>query len=170
MGHGTVLHYPDWPFLKWSYRNGHGETVLRDNPKDYLEASDELFKFFWRYRLLNSEAEVPEIPIADRALIDQMIQEIQHEEGDFRCAEWLAVIASGRFSFGPAQVEYFPKGKQSWRYLATGDEGAVDHFWERPVYTAAFLDSDWKLFHDAAQAHQLAMIHEVFPQFGICLI
>ena len=44
MGHGTVLHYPDHPFRKWSYVNGQGQTVSRDNPRDFLEAIEELYK------------------------------------------------------------------------------------------------------------------------------
>lgn len=41
LGHGAVLSYPDQPYLRWSYTNGLGEEVVRDNPKDFVEAAKE---------------------------------------------------------------------------------------------------------------------------------
>jgi hypothetical protein len=169
MGHGAVLHYPDWPFLRWSYMDGNGITVERDNPRDFLEAADELFNFFRRYLDRDIQSPSKGLPVSDRALIQEMLCSIQDPDGEDRCAKWVSAILEGKFSFGSAKIDYFSKGLQSWKYLALGTEKNVDHFWERFEYSSKFLNSDWKHFHDSVQAHQFDMLHKVFPKFQICL-
>ncbi len=36
-------------------------------------------------------------------------------------------------------------------------------------YKESFLASDWKMFHDALQAHRFDIIHDILPAFGICV-
>ena len=50
LGHGAVLSYPDLPYLKWSYTNGEGQRVPRDNTRDFTEAAAHLHQWFVRYR------------------------------------------------------------------------------------------------------------------------
>lgn len=166
MGHGAVLHYPDWPFLKWSYVNGHGIKIQRDNVSDFLEAAEELYKFFSRYRDNERNTSMPQ---QDRELIKTMFSTLQNEDGEKRCLKWIDAVKSGKFSFGPADISYFPKGQKSWKFKALHTNARWDFPWEKFEYTPEFLTSDWKLFHDALQSHRLDMLHEVFPKFEVCV-
>ncbi|MCX7595602.1 MAG: hypothetical protein N2235_17970, partial [Fischerella sp.] len=94
---------------------------------------------------------------------------ITDNSGNVRHKKWLQAIAEGKFSFGKAYVTYIPKGKNSWKYLALGTEDDVDRENEVFSYHSTFLTSDWKLFHDALQAHHFYVIHELLPRYGICV-
>jgi hypothetical protein len=169
LGHGAVLSNPDKPFLQWGYTNGRGERIARNNPKDFLEAAEQMCKAMQRYRLGDANAAVPGLPIADKALIAQMLQSITDHDGETRHQKWLAAISAGAFSFGQADVIYTSKGKGSWKYLALGTENEFDRDNEVFPYDESFLASDWKLFHDALQAHHFYITHELLPRYGICV-
>jgi hypothetical protein len=169
MGHGAVLHYPDWPFLEWSYINDKGMRITRDNPTDFLNAADELYKFFVNYEKGKSGKTPARIPSPDRELIEEMLRTLQDEEGEKRCQSWIKAIGAGKFSFGAARIHYYPKGLKSWKYDALGTRKTTDHFWQRFEFTPSFLKSDWKLFHDAALSHQHCILHEILPEAGVCV-
>ena len=176
LGHGTVLSNPDKPYLRWGYTNGRGEKISRDNPRDYLEAADEMCKAMQRYRAGDPQACVPGLPEADRARIAALF-ETTYGEGVSRHQQWLAHIAQGSFSFGPAEVSYIAHGYGSWKHRALGVAGegdgqrpALGHRKEtRIAYTPQFLTSHWKRFHDALRAHHFYVIHDLLPQYGICV-
>ena len=42
LGHGSVLSYPDRPYLNWSYKNGMRQTVQRNNTSDFIDAADKM--------------------------------------------------------------------------------------------------------------------------------
>ncbi len=168
LGHGAVLSHPDKPFLRWGYTNGCGEKITRDNPKDYLEASDNMCKAMQRYLAGNPDADVPGLPQDDKALIAHMMENITDRDRKVRHQKWLIAIAHGFFSFGKANITYIPKGKNSWKYQALGTEKEVDTKDEIFAYDPKFLSSNWKLFHDALQAHHFYVLHELLPRYGIC--
>ncbi|NWF61891.1 MAG: hypothetical protein HXY43_22210 [Fischerella sp.] len=169
LGHGAVLGHPDKPFLRWGYTNGRGEKIARNNPKDFLEAADYMCKAMQRYLAGDPDASVPGLPQSDKATIAYMLENITDNSGSVRHKKWLQAIAEGKFSFGKAYVTYIPKGKNSWKYLALGTEDDVDRENEVFSYHSTFLASDWKLFHDALQAHHFYIIHELLPRYGICV-
>jgi hypothetical protein len=168
LGHGAVLGNPDRPFLRWGYTNGRGEKIWRDNPQDFLTAAEHLCQAMQRYRLGDGTATVPGLPPDDRRLIAQMLETVQGKGGE-RHRQWLTAIAAGKFSFGPAQVGYIAKGKGSWKYAALKTEAAKDRGDEVYAYDPAFLNSDWKLFHDALQAHRFYVLHTLLPSYGLCV-
>jgi hypothetical protein len=169
LGHGAVLSHPDKPFLRWGYTNGRGEKIWRDNPQDFLTAAEHLCQAMQRYRLGDAAASVPGLPATDRALIAQMLRTITAPQGTERHRQWLAAIAAGQFSFGPATVTYIAKGKGSWKHAALGTEAAVDRGDEIYPYRPSFLQSDWKHFHDALQAHRFYVLHQLLPSYGLCV-
>ncbi|ELS02365.1 hypothetical protein Xen7305DRAFT_00020790 [Xenococcus sp. PCC 7305] len=169
LGHGAVLSNPDKPFLKWGYKDGLGRQVERDNPRDFLEAAENMYIWLQRYRLKDPTAEVSGLPTGDRELIAQMIATIRDNDSHARHEKWLASIREGKFSFGTAEVPYISKGRGSWKYEALKTEKAIDTGKERFPYNSTFLQSDWKLFHDALKAHRLYIVDELLPQFGICV-
>ncbi len=168
LGHGAVVSHPDKPFLSWGYTNGRGEKITRNNPKDFLEAADQMCKAMQRYLIGNPDANVPGLPELDKTKIAFMLNNITDDSGYLRHSKWLEAIAEGKFSFGKANLTYIPKGKNSWKFLALGTESAVDRENEIFSYHPKFLASDWKLFHDALQAHHFYIIHELLPKYGIC--
>jgi hypothetical protein len=170
MGHGTVLHYPDHPFRKWSYRNGEGETIVRNNPTAFLEAADQLCRLFRRFQLENPDADVDGLPPADKVLIERRVLELTDDDPHARLASWIEAVNGGVFSFGPAQPVYLKSGVGSWKYEALGTTAAKFGASERFEYSQGFLVSNWKLFHDAATAHQHDVLKEILPNFGICAI
>lgn len=168
LGHGAVLSNPDKPFLRWGYTNGRGKKISRDNPKDFLEAADCLCRVMRRYRSGDPDATVPGLPEADKALIATLFQSITDNSGAMRHQQWVAAIAAGKFSFGPAEITYIAKGKGSWKHEALGTRDEVERN-EIYHYDPSFLTSHWKLFHDALQAHHFHITHELLPRYGICV-
>jgi hypothetical protein len=169
LGHGAVLSHPDQPFLRWGYINGRGEKISRNNPQDFLEAADNMCKVMQRYLKADPDAIVPGLPESDKGLIAFMLENIKDVKGHVRHQKWLDAISQGKFSFGAANINYIPKGKGSWKYQALGTENPVDRGNEIFPYHPSFLVSNWKLFHDALQAHQFYIIHDLLPQYGICV-
>ena len=163
LGHGTVLGNPDRPYLVWAYTNGIGERVVRDNPKDFCEAADHMCRAMQRFRAGDPDAEVPGLPAADAATLGRMLREITHEDAVKRHELWVEWIGAGAFSFGAEKLVYRGEGTTSWKATALGAAGK-DVFSYRPD----FLASDWKLFHDALQAHRFDLIANILPEYGIC--
>lgn len=167
LGHGSVLSYPDKPFLKWGYTNGLDEKVMRDNPKDFLEAAEQMCRWLQRFLVGDPNAEVPGLPPADRDLIAHTLANTTDWGGDIRHQKWLNLVQEGKFSFGAEKVTYIGSGAGSWRSQALGSnaEGKRNIY----PYQQDFLYSNWKLFHDALLAHRFYIIHELLPQYGICV-
>lgn len=164
LGHGTVLSNPDKPYHVWSYTNGHGERISRNNPDDFLDAAEHMVRAMQCFRAGNADFDAPGIPSVDYNVIQRMLREIRDEEPDARHRVWLYQVGQGTFSFGAEQVTYAGEGPGSWKEqaLAKGPSGGGFEF--RPD----FLHADWKLFHDALQAHRFDVIHNILPEYGIC--
>ena len=165
LGHGTVLGNPDRPFLVWAYTNGLGERITRDNPKDFLDAAEHMCRAMQCFRAGDPAASVPGIGPADRETLARLLVEIRHDDADARHTAWLEEIARGAFGFGAERARYVGEGVGSWKELALGlpgpDAGRVS-------FRPEFLESDWKLFHDALQAHRFDVINNILPEYGIC--
>jgi hypothetical protein len=171
VGHGVVLSYPDRPYLVWSYRNGRGELVERDNPRDFTQAARELYQWYRRYRDFSREgAAVLEraYPVPDEfAAVDRMLAEVVSEKKLERHAAWLAAVADGTFGFREP-LAYVEIGEGSWKHQALGTLEDVQSNPGKPIpCTPAFMTSHWKYFHDALQAHRFFVLNEMLPGYGI---
>jgi len=165
LGHGRANVFPDMPFLQWQYENGKGELIQRDNTSDFLIAADHMCKAMRRFILGDPDANVAGLDADTKAKLHELFAGIKEEKGDARHAEWLKAIRGGVFSFGAVAIaDYMPRGRESWKAQALG----TSH--DLPVhrYQPAFLQSDWKLFHDAIQAHRFHVVHDILPRYGIC--
>lgn len=168
LGHGGALSAPDKPYLRWSYKNGFGQLIERDNPSDYLEAAHYMYRAMRRYQLGDPEAEVEGLAAEDAQAIAALIAE-DYEDGEGRHAIWAQRVSEGAFSFGPADLPpYIPKGVRSWKHTALATDRAEDLPDTLFEYHPRFLVSDWKYFHDALQKHKLELVHEILPRYGIC--
>jgi hypothetical protein len=172
LGHGAALTYPDMPYLVWSYTNGVGERIERDNPHDFFEAAQEVLQWFLRYRRY---ADVGEAVFSQREplpaafeVIRKNLVEIRLPEGRDRHAAWLALIQEGAFGFAGTDVPYVDKGPGSWKARALGREDDVGDTRHDPVaWTPGFASSKWKHFHDALLAHRFHVLHEILPRYGL---
>jgi hypothetical protein len=169
VGHGAVLKHPDLPFLVWSYKNGYGQTVPRNNPQEFIEACDRTFELYVSYRV---DAQPKVFLPRDRELIYESLCGFNSEDSGTRYRQWIDLISSGRFSFGALtadqarELSYAPKGIGSWKYLALGTTADRDEPNEKYRYSPSFDHSDWKLFHEALKAHQAAVL-SLLPSYGI---
>lgn len=167
LGHGAVLSYPDMPYKVWTYQDHQGKTVRRDNPTDFLEAANGLCMSIQRFIAGDPDADVPGLSETSKQKMDNLFRSFENEDGDVRHAQWLEKIAKGYWSFGKENVVYNAKGQDSWKFTALGTTDEVEKDDEIFPYSSYFLKSDWKLFHDALQAHRFAVISEILPQYGI---
>lgn len=163
LGHGTVLSHPDRPFLLWAYTNGRGERITRNNPDDYIDAAENMCRAMAAFREGSLDADVPGLSAADRNVIQRLMREVRLDEGEARWDVWRREIEAGSFSFGPATIDYVGKGEGSWKHAALGaiDGGTY-------AYEEAFLESDWKRFHDALILHRYDVVYRILPRYGIC--
>jgi len=171
LGHAKAGTYPDQPYLTWQYTSHDGITVPRDNPATYLQAIEMMTRAMRAWRSGDETMALEKhagLVDADRAVIEELIRGLDDPDSEYRHGRWLEAIMAGRFSFGPAELEYVHKGKGSWKYLALGTAHRHDTGVERYAYSPAFLDSDWKLFHDAVQAHRVDVVYGILPRYRIC--
>jgi len=170
LGHGAALSHPDRPYLQWEYNNGFGEHVIRNNPDDYIDAVQSMCQamqcFFQKDKTMNLES-MPGLPTQDFQKIRSLLQSIRGDSGEERHAQWVQKIKSGSFSFGSEDISYIAKGHGSWKHKAIGQTAFSDTGREIFPFKKDFLHSDWKLFHDALQAHRFEILHDVLPKYGI---
>ncbi len=165
LGHGRANVFPDMPFMQWQYENGKGELIQRDNTSDFMTAADHMCMAMQRFILGDPDANVAGLDADTKGKLYEMFVGIKNKKGDERHAEWLQAIRGGAFSFGAASIaDYMPRGRESWKAQALG----TSH--DLPVhrYQSEFLNSDWKMFHDAIQAHRFHVVHDILPRYGIC--
>lgn len=164
LGHGRATVFPDMPFLSWRYENGDGKIIKRNNTDDFCKAADKLCMAMQRYIAKDPDADVSGIPSADMNKIQDLFRNTIFEKGEERHQVWIKSIEEDPFSFGSEKITYDSKGKNSWKKEALGSSYDL-HLYK---YRKAFLKSNWKLFHDATQAHRHNVVHDLLPRYGIC--
>ena len=167
LGHGQALSNPDLPYESWSYVNGFGETVVRNNPVDFVTAANELCKVYQRYLVGDSTAEVKGLSDAVKGRIAVCFQEFNQPSGEERHIRWLQAIENDFFRLGAALVSYKAKGHGSWKHQALGTLRAKGD--DEYTFSPDFITSNWKYFHDAAKKHRLTIIDDILPRYGICV-
>jgi hypothetical protein len=78
-------------------------------------------KAMQRYLKGDPDAIVPGLAEADKRVIAFILENIQDIQGSIRHQKWLDAITEGKFSFGEANINYIPKGKDSWKYSSFGN-------------------------------------------------
>ncbi len=172
LGHGRATIFPDMPFLQWQYKTKSKKLVNRDNTEDFCTAANEMCKAMQRFLLGDPFAKVGGINDNDMATIRQLFENTKEKDGKPRHEKWLNAIGEGVFSFGSEEVCYMGKSrkscgdtkKKSWKEQALGTTADLYKY----KYKASFLKSNWKMFHDATQAHRFYVVNELLPAYGIC--
>ncbi len=168
LGHGAALTYPDRPYLEWSFKDYTGKTVERNNPKDFLAATDALCRAMKRFIAGDPDANVSGLTEAQSAEIDRRFRGIKDPDQEVRHQEWLRAIRAGELGFPSVELTFQAKGKGSWKHEALETQAEKEAGEERYPYSADFLQSNWKLFHDGILAHRFAVVHDILPRYGIC--
>jgi hypothetical protein len=165
LGHGKAYIFPDMPFLHWTYKNGLGEKVERNNTEYFCKAADALCKAMQEYRKkTDSKVKVTGIGEEDMKKIRSLFTRLKNKDGDDRHKSWLRAIKRKTFSFGAATVSYAEDGPDSWKHQALGTSRSLAEY----PYKDSFLQCNWKLFHDALQVHRLTVTRDILPKYGIC--
>lgn len=168
MGHGAALTCPDMPFLKWSYTNGLGMKVERDNLKLFTDAFFDLFGQMGAY-LADLGREVKNYTDEDVAQIKWNLENFRDEDGEERHEKWLESIRNGEFSFGKVDLKYIAKGEGSWKHKAINQAKEVDDRDDMFEFNDSFMEANWRLFHVALKAHRFDIINDILPKYGICV-
>jgi len=165
LGHGRATVFPDMPFLSWEYKNGNKQLIQRNNTDQFCQAADQMFRAMKRYITGDPYNDVSGIDEQAMNKIQDLFTKFTDKEGEKRHEAWLETIEHDPFSFGPEKVTYPGKGPGSWKEQALNtNSDRLKYSW-----STAFLKSNWKYFHDAAQAHRFYVIYDLLPKYGICI-
>lgn len=172
LGHAAVDTFPDQPYLVWSYWDWKKNPVLRNNPETFIQASEMMVRAMRAWRAGDAAMDLEKhagLGVADREQMENIFKRVRHPDGKVRLVHWHEAVAAGVFNFGAETLKtYIDKGDGSWKNAAIGTQKRVDSGFEEFPYTPTFLDSHWKLFHDAIQAHRHDVVHEILPHYKIC--
>ena len=168
IGHGTVLSYPDLPYLRWAYKDWEGKVIHRDNPSDYMSAIHHVLEFYKDLRLQHG-LPIVKIQQSDLDQLRHLIENVDHEEGEDRLAAWRDAIKGYKFSFGMDVWTYSVEGNDSWLKEAFDFDTVEDFEFDNITYKESFLKSNWKMMHDALLFYRFSVLHEVLPRHQICM-
>jgi len=169
LGHGAALTFPDLPFLKWNFRSTYWQGDVRNNPEEFLRATQRLYEQF-RYDL--GTGELP-LQAKDLTVFADMISINGSKDAWYRHQQWLRLLRRESFSFAPltdaeiADLAYAPKGPGSWKATALGTNKELDDVDDVFHYEPTFETSNWKLFHDALKEHQHEILTAILPRYGL---
>ncbi|MDH4120678.1 MAG: hypothetical protein OEV94_03135 [Deltaproteobacteria bacterium] len=166
IGHIKAGAYPDLPFLSgWSYKTKSGQMVSRDNLTDFTTAAHEAVKIMQQFLGASGTGLTP----GQQDLLRGMFSSQTNPNGGARHQAWLKAIEENHFGFGKETLVYVPHGKGSWKSQALGDMLTVESGDEKQPFRPEFLESHWKLFHDALEFHRFSVLRDILPRYGLCL-
>lgn len=174
VGHGAALHYPDLPWVKWSYRNGLDETVNRENLPDFVEAADMACKVVQAFLAKDDQFEgQPGLDELQKAALTQLMAQNTDRDADKRLEVVGTVLANkGVGGLREPLPTYIAKGEGSWKHQATGiiaDDDTLFDAVGRPLWSESFEASDYRKVHDAIKQHRHFVTEELLLSFGIRL-
>ncbi|EPP4294479.1 DUF6765 family protein [Vibrio navarrensis] len=171
LGHGAALSFPDRPYTSWTYLDGEDSLVERDNTDIFLKAADAMCKALqcWKHGDLTMNIDnQPGLTASQLTTIENALRNIDDDDGESRHNEWMDWLRKGLFGFDPVDLVFDKDGENSWKVRARGRSFEQNGHLVYP-YSDSFLQSDWKLFHDALKTYRLEIIRDVLPQYGICI-
>ncbi len=171
LGHAATDTFPDQPYLVWQYTDYTGNLVTRNNPTTYMQAFNMMVKVMQAWWAEDKSMDLDKYPgmsAEDAAVMEKLIRQVTDPDGEVRHEEWCKAVAQGVFSFGPSTLSYQAKGVGSWKEAALYTTKKKDTGFEIYQYSPEFLDSHWKHFHDALQAHRADVVHGILLKYGIC--
>lgn len=170
LGHGAALHFPDMPWAKWKYTNGHDQKIERDNLPDFIQAADMACKVVQGFLKNNSQYEAEAgLNTNDKKALDALLASNRDHDGEARLKTFSQSIADGKISSIKENIPiYIAKGLGSWKHAATGITNVGDGT-KKPIWSQKFEDSNYRKFHDAIKQHRFVVTQEILPQYGVRL-
>ncbi len=174
VGHGAALTFPDLPYARWSYVDGHGIPVSRNNLPDFLAAADHAYSMLcaWQAGSVSIDPALV-LPAATRSALQTLLSTNRSTDADARLAAIAAALARGDIpGLKESLPAYIGKGIGSWKHLATGIEAADDQYGvaSAPPYRALFETSDYRHFHAAVKEARLIITEEILPRHNVRLL
>ena len=171
LGHGAALPFPDMPWAKWKYVNGHGHPVERDNLPDFIEAADMACKVVQAFVAQTQDFEAQKgLPAKSKEDLKNLLgSNRDHDEGK-RFDVFRESVAAGAVDGTKDVIPiYVAKGPHSWKAKATGIEAVHDDGSQKPAWTPGFEISDYRMFHDAVKEHRFVVTQEILSAAGVRL-
>lgn len=170
LGHGAALHFPDMPWAKWKYVNGHDMEIERENLPDFIQAADMACKAVQGFLNQNTQYETePGLSPEEKEALKNLLGSIQSHDEKVRFSVFAKAIAEGKVPGIKEDIPtYISKGVGSWKHDATGIE-KVDDGEEKPKWSQQFEDSNYRKFHDAIKEHRFVVTQEILPQHHVRL-
>jgi hypothetical protein len=161
LGHGSVATFPDRPFLNWQYEyeNRPLGPVVRENPVDFLKASEDLHAFFAHFVKDNPTHGPPLKPVSWNSIASH-VQQLIKTEGhlDDRIELWRKSIASSALFEATEDDKFIRYSDRLWKpnsvFCDPASAGSAEY-------------SDPCLYIRAAKMHRDYVLDELLPRNGI---
>ena len=159
VGHGAVATYPDRPYLNWQYipEDGRG-LVKRENPKDFVKASELLYGFFVEFLIDNPVHGQPDQRGWNS--IKAAVGNIIRREGkkQERVDQWKRAISRNVLFQATQKDKKVKYNEELWQY----------HRISRHMATYESLDNcDASHFIHAAWLHRNYVLYELLPEMDL---
>jgi hypothetical protein len=160
LGHGSALHCPDQPWLKWGYRNGHNQRIDRDNLPVFLTAADMACRAVRGYLAGNLRFQHEGgLPQEARAELARLLQNNRARNAHRRLARLAREVSYGRIpGLAEAMPRYSAHGPGSWLQAAEGR--GPSRFAEEPHHLRVLR---------AMHQHRAALLGDILPANRIVL-
>ena len=118
VGHGAALTYPDLPFAKWSYVDGHGKLVARENLPDFMAAADHAYSVLVAWRDGKTAFDALSLPAAARTALENLLSGSRSTDAAVRLQDQMSDEVSAFDAFTAALSLHL--GDQVTPLLETG--------------------------------------------------
>lgn len=168
VGHGAALHYPDRPWVEWSYIDGTGMLVKRQNLEEFVCAAEMACRAVQAF-VAGTEAfeSQPGLPAHVKDALRELLRTNTSNDDQQRLAGICAAVSAGGIPGLKETIpDYVAKGPGSWKCDATGllsDDDRGEH----PAWSTVFEESDYRRFHDAVKEHRFVVTQEILPAHGL---
>ncbi|HXC38318.1 MAG TPA: DUF6765 family protein [Burkholderiales bacterium] len=168
LGHSSALHFPDMPWLKWGYRNGHNQRVDRDNLPAFLTAADMACRAVRGYLGGNTRFErEPGLPPEAREALRRLFEHNRSRSSRKRLAVFAAGVARGGI---PGLMEALPPyaalGPGSWRHEAADDARGA---WPARLWRDRCDISHHHRVLQAMEQHRSILVRDILPAQRVVL-
>jgi len=168
LGHSSALHFPDMPWLKWGYRNGHNQRVDRDNLPAFMTAADLACRAVRGYLGGNARFErEPGLPLEARVALGRLLEHNRSRNARRRLAVFAAHVARGGI---PGLMEPLPPytatGPGSWRHEAVDDARGA---WPARLWRERCEVSHHRRVLLAMEQHRGILVRDILPAQRIVL-
>ena len=163
LGHGAVLKYPDFPYLKWEFSYEHPEggqrVSSRNNAITFLEACEKLYEVFRRLGTDYQDSDFDQDGGFEsiRNVVNSILESLETDR-EKRSAKWCSAASEGTLFHGPEEI--LPYQGEEWNQNLKGLEGGESR---------AASDQPSFKFYQAAANYRVYVLRDLLPAHGLVL-